>query len=761
MRNFFAIRGFWNLAAVALCAFALTGCERSTPAPAPFPPVPTRPPVDLARSDSRSVGQVAKELLDDWASKPDAIPTREIMATQVSNVHGREARFSLDGTRIVARLRNGEIVIIDAQSGKKIWSKSFIVESAGPTVIGPNEDGPLPMCVSRDGKYLAVVTSPNKVEIWDCARNERVAEREERAPIKFVGLDHTGTSFFISEREPPANDEGENTSAPVKIAFEDGTATLITDEGMTPGVHAMAPIRGGKGYFAFNYRNQLVYWNSELTGRRAKVLSTYDVSVSDRVFRLRSSKPCLWIHADRETILANVGEVVVSLPTASIGMNPEPVELADSEDDRSLLEFGQIASTFNQPGNPLKGFCGQIDSARRICLAEFMGYRFDMPSFGVELTPTTNALGGEFLDFSQDGRRAIFINRWTGQSRLMVHELGEIPEHPAIRCHQVMRKLLAERDQELIDAVIAEAGRRREKPVWHEFGLDAVSPQSQWEQVVRGMLDNRWVRPWTPDAIAKANAKPTDQTSIDPVKIAAEAIGLGKRGAPYEKNPAAQRLVEFILNDPKAEEREIAAFVTMSPDCPTGREVLKQVAHRAASICQPDSPLLMELADGLNQYSFEEPDVPELEATLGLIEAVADAETKRNGVVAGDTAYAQVGMNVITRTVGNVLTGRDRHKIQEGDDQYARQRVDRQNIFRRYLDYERFSKGMQLYLTNHPRNFRSGRKAREALLIAFEFDDRALGRVAAQAVEGDPRLGDLPPSARGTLAAILEWAKTD
>src|SRR5262249_48336986 len=160
-------------------------------------------------------------------------------------------------------------------------------------------------------------------------------------------------------------------------------------------------------------------------------------------------------------------------------------------------------------------------------------------------------------------------------------------------------------------------------------------------------------------------------------------------------------LIDFVLNDPKADAQAVAAFIEMSPSIPTGRKILIDVAARAAELCDPNDEVLVEIANGLHEYSYEAPADPVIETTVGLIEAVANAEERRKGKVAGDTAYARLTLAISSGFPTKYITGEERLRNANDNDElrFPKLQSERRKLPRHYVDYERFLRGFIIYLS--------------------------------------------------------------
>lgn len=179
---------------------------------------------------------------------------------------------------------------------------------------------------------------------------------------------------------------------------------------------------------------------------------------------------------------------------------------------------------------------------------------------------------------------------------------------------------------------------------------------------------------------------------------------------------------------------------------------------RAAELCRPDDPLLVEIANGLLEYDFEAPpDQPPIEPTVGLIEQVATAETERSGKHAGDIAYVRFTTAVTNASFKKFITGRLNNR---GPDEDATEKLKsdqrlRTRLAREFLDYERLCRGFRLSLQKTPDDYEVSRLALE---LGYETNDKELARLGVPYFDKNPNL--LARTTYGTPnAAYMKWAK--
>lgn len=756
----------WHTRAATMPMLAMSlmllaeGCNRTTTNSASGPEMNSSASSDEGLTGSAQ--EIAEKLLDNWSQEDGAIALRRVVSTRPLAAFAREATFSGDGKRIAARLRDGQVVVIDAKSGRAIWTKKFELEDASAGDL---------VAISRDGRFVAVNLYGRKVEVWDATSNQLVVERAERNPIHFVGLNRSGDSFFICEAAPPPGNTGDpnyrpnteiDVSAPVEISFADGEATTLEANGFEQGVVAITPIMGGKGYMVLDAYSQLRYWNPEHPGT-SKQLTKRTV--------FAKAGECL-IRANQRVFMAHVDGLVMIGPMAALGLDPEPSatqgsEITDASDEEepplpTLVDLGRRMGDTSSRSTRIWGGMDAVSGRCFTSTAELAACDPDFPSF-VVFAKRGDDRFSRSLDLSADCKFVVSADKDYSHSTLTIFELASVPEHPAMRIHKWAQKMLAEEKHDLIDAVLAAASQRTTRPKWAYSFLDAHDRQKTiMQQIVEGMLENRWVSQRVANDVETVNRwkeKHNIVTSMDPKALAKEAIELSSQNVDFQDNAPAKQLVDFVLNNPKADAPAVVAFVEMSPSIPTGRKVWIDVAARAAELCEPNDEVLVEIANGLHEYAYEAPTDPVIESTVGLIEAVANAEERKKGAVAGDAAYAALTSAIVNASSFKYITGKKRFRA-EGDNydsRFSNLQVERRKLARHYLDYERLVRGLTAHLSAHSGDMHA---AKLALDLGYESNDKNLARLAIPFFENVPQMMLPPPQGYGNIKPYLDWAKS-
>lgn len=733
------------------------GCQSESlpPPPKNWPNAEDAPSVSVEPTLTGDVAKDAEELLNSWEPPTTKIPLRRVMSTKPFPAVVREAVFSQNGQRLAARFRDGQAVVIDAKSGKTLWSKKMELEDL--TV------GRL-IALSSDGRRIALNLQGRKVEVWDCDTNQLVVERAERNPIHFVGLNHTAESFFICEVPLPqtsasvplvGSGEGIEVAPPVEISFTDGESTVADAEGMRSGVIAMAPIVGGQGYLVLDAFNQLLYWNPTTVPSISKTLTkgTAFAKVNET-----------WLRANRTSFMAHVEGALLVGRLSALGLAPEPTTGAQADsvgpsDDEEVASLPTISDLTQKFGNSSR-IWGRIDSVNGRCFTE------GVTACDVDFAPFlmhTKAPDDRYfrdLDVSPDGKFVVAYNKDLANSTLSIYELGNIPEHPVRRVQRWAHKAMADNNYKLIDAVLAAAQKREKQPKWGDLPVTWGGDNTPWRQIVQGVLENQWTPKGTTADTAELAHWKENQTALPPdtKALADKAEALSKQRVDYPDNAPAKELVEYILNGTNVDARAIAAFVEMCNRVTVRRDIIKNVAARAAEICEPKDKSLELIANALMEFAHEEPDVPLVEATVGFIEAVANAEMRRNGVDAGDVAYATFTVRVSNAGHAGYMTGGESARLDEYNKYYTFEdyQRERSKLASHYVDYERLVRGLTLYLTKT----RDVHVAKFVLELAYASSDKQLAQLAIPSFEETSRWMRPPPEGFGNVRPYIDWAKS-
>jgi hypothetical protein len=716
--------------------------------------------------EPRNVRKIAEELVAKWERKPEGIELKHVFSTSQFASRALICKFSPDSTFVAVRLRDGTVQVLDGTTGALVW--------AWPNAKAVMQTGLVHF--SSDGKRIAIGVPDEGIELWDHKENRLIAKIPVKGSASSAGEDHDGESMFVAIR--PKTFSPEDTQSADPKVLVSGTYDVSLTTGKTTRIPApelnfvffIHPIPGSAGYLALGNGLQIFSWNPSVDASKAK----YVLAPSPGRNRPQANRstngyvPRVYMNADMAIISTNAQGTLVPMPKLLAEVNA----IYTPEKPPEVTSLGYLRDTDLEMG-PMPWFRMSPDG-RRFFTSERLvtAFSFDLCEFGVTPSPDEMEFkANRSLDMSRDCKRVVMADdEGDTKSTIRVFELGKIPDPPAREMNEWARKAIAAKDDELIDAVLAAANKRRAPP---EGWAVTLSPNlihgSPWKQAIIGMLTNRWTPAW---AIKDARAVAAWQTrkKVEPLSIAqldAEALELNriaevgkKQDAQKQRQEALQKLATSILESENATPKEIKTFVNNCPTAPPGRELLIKIAGRAAVICEPDDSALVEIANGLLEYAFEKPDDPAIEPTIGFIEAVANAQAARKGADAGDAAYATFATVATNANFVKFMTGRERvnrRDDNESHQEFLENRRHRHYLVRRYLDYERLVRGFQAHLTANPTN---SRVALLALELGYESNDKGLAKLAVPYLEKFPDMMKSPPGGLGNIKAYYDWART-
>lgn len=234
-------------------------------------------------------------------------------------------------------------------------------------------------------------------------------------------------------------------------------------------------------------------------------------------------------------------------------------------------------------------------------------------------------------------------------------------------------------------------------------------------------------------------------------------FGYDRPASPERQGMSSQQIADVILKGENVTPQDFVDFVRACPNSPPGRELLVQVAARGAELLPPNDYSLIHIATGLLEYGLENPDAPELEATVGLVEAIADAEEDRYGSESGDAVYVGFAEK-LTHAPAVYMTGNVRLNLLGQLDKVNHYFVNRQNqdnLFLRHLDYERLVRGFKARLAADPENLSL---SASAVIFGYQTRNKDLARVGARFFDNHPEYAS-QPERQGDFWAHLDWAK--
>lgn len=234
-------------------------------------------------------------------------------------------------------------------------------------------------------------------------------------------------------------------------------------------------------------------------------------------------------------------------------------------------------------------------------------------------------------------------------------------------------------------------------------------------------------------------------------------FGFDRPASPERQGMSSQQIADVILKGENVTPQDFVDFVHACRTSPPGRELLVQVAARGVELLPPNDYSLINMATGLLEYGLENNEVPAIEATVGLIEAVADAEEDRHGSESGDAVYVGFA-DKVTYAPALYMTGNVRLDSLGRPDvknHYFRYRHNRKNLLFLQLDYERIVRGIEARLNANPENLGL---AGTAVELGYEARDKRLARIGLRYFDKHPELTNQPEK-HGDFWAHLDWAK--
>jgi WD40 repeat protein len=658
--------------------------------------------------------------------------------------------FSPDGSRFAVRTKGGAVTVHETKSGRIAWVRPIKDKSAKPATSF--------LALSNDGKRLAVGFDEQGVEIWDCDANRLVAEHPHKVTVSLVGATASQDEIFVTL--PPG--EAGNTDAPVgtyKISLFDGEMRKVPASLLQPAILRIEPLADNEGFLAIDAGLRVLHWNPQVDAEKITVLGSarFDIpATATNGFAVAKQSPQI-ATCPALTLIAANGQCLL-IPTrtlleqANAGHDPDSPPLLNSvgflrETAWDMGEFPVVRVAPDQ---------------RRFLIAAGLVEVADFTLCNFPVRPSTANVPADYkrtLDISRDGKWVLGCDNNPNKSIVGVYEIGKVSDPPAADMHRWARKVIAENDEAQINAVLSVANAEKGGPLSWGVRIAGNSPgNSRWRQAVVGMLLNRWIPPWdATDASQVAAWKERSGVEFPEADLLAEDV---KRAGTREGsfvNPAAVKKIVDAVFEKNATPKSIATFVEICPEAPPGLELLTRVASRAAEICPAEDPMLVDIANGLLEYDFEAPKgQPPIEATVGLIEQVAAAETARFGKDAGDIAYARFATAVANAAYRKFMTGRRNSLGPEVTGAFKGHQALREKIPRDYLDYERLSRGLRLYLQKLPDDYRVSRLALE---LGYEMNDKELARLAIPYFDNNPQLLKRPPQGVPNGRAYIEWAK--
>ncbi len=227
---------------------------------------------------------------------------------------------------------------------------------------------------------------------------------------------------------------------------------------------------------------------------------------------------------------------------------------------------------------------------------------------------------------------------------------------------------------------------------------------------------------------------------------------------PGRERMPPQQLADAILNGENPTPQDVIDFLQTCSVSPPGRDLLMKIAARAVEICPPNDFSLVFIANGLLEYGQENPNQGDsaMDATVGLIEAVADAEENRYDAVSGDAVYVGIAESLMHSRAANI-TGNVRLNSRGQPDMrnyYFSDRQNRSDLLLVHLDYERLVRGVQARLNADPDVGISVM----AVELGYRTRDKGLARLGLRFFERNPEAINQPDKPRD-LSAHLEWAR--
>lgn len=234
-------------------------------------------------------------------------------------------------------------------------------------------------------------------------------------------------------------------------------------------------------------------------------------------------------------------------------------------------------------------------------------------------------------------------------------------------------------------------------------------------------------------------------------------LGFNRPASPERQGMTSQQIAEAILNGKNATPQDFVDFVRACPASPPGRELLMKVAARGVEVCPPNDYTLLEMATGLLEYGLENPDDQAMEATVGMVEAIANAEEDRFGSESGDAVYIGFAEK-LTHTPAVHMTGNvPLNSLGQPDKKnlYFLNRQNRNELLLLRLDYERVVRGIEARLKANPEDLGL---AVTALELGYQTRDRKLASLGMRYFDKHPELVNQPVK-HGDIWAHIDWAK--
>lgn len=642
------------LVLAALCLLA--GCGRSASPPVAAPVATSEPPAIETGGANRDVAALAKQLIADWSRPQVPVPVNRkwVCPERFSTI--KYVVFSKDGSRI-ALYTGGEIVVLDAATGKTVWKRPGQLEFA---------NGAVSLAISPNGRRIMMDSQQTEViETWDTSNGKLIGLSDRSYPVHFAGTSSNDSSVFAIGRLSANRSEiGSEQAVPksYEVFWTDGSSHPIPMELGKLYVETIRPTGSDERYLlidqfggvhqgkrnGFDWTTEVVCgpppdeatWNSRQ--RIQKVAESATADSSDA-----------WLVSGRNKQWSIV-------PTKQLERAKEgSIELpgAQKPGDRSRVDLKSIAAGVNSGTQNVREVRLSPDGKHAVLIGSALTVvALERPGYSIPSQPLgTTQENPQAVAISYDARSVATKLRVKNGITLALVELGEIPASRGQRVEDWARKALEEGDHELIEAVLKAAEGEKAAPSWLATDAPTTEPTPLMGALVHVLRESSvpvWARRYREksDAWATSVGRPLNSdfpNQKEAAKAAEPILVNGERR--WEDNPEAQQLVERMSGGAAVTPEDTLRFLTLTRKGVIPNAIFVNGARGLSGTGSIDDPSVQAVPNAMLEIILVDGADTPAAFPVAFINLVVDRYERESGLKAANRALAILCVDLARR----------------------------------------------------------------------------------------------------------------